>query len=287
MHYVGKFHDSALQADPMFDGRGGTGYTRACLVTHATGSVHTGLSMCQLGPKGTLPPHVHSFEESFYVLSGHAVVGINDRAYLAGPGDYGVVKVGTLHSWRNIAGAPVRWFQMAAPQPKAAGQDRDTFFLKGGSAPEDALPLNLSDLGGNLLGHFDTSQIPPIGQRQNVAAGLEGVFLKYLIDEHFGSRHHRMLFIEYQPGVSIARHDHTFEEAYFILTGEVEGTLDGKTYLARAGDVLWTAVGCVHTFSNIGREPVHWLETFAPIPPAENVFRFMGEWEKRARELEG
>ena len=55
--------------------------------------------------------------------------------------------------------------------------------------------------------------------------------------------------------------------------------MDGKRYLARAGDVLWTGVGCVHAFANKGREPVRWLETFSPQPPSENVFRFMAEWE--------
>ena len=71
------------------------------------------------------------------------------------------------------------------------------------------------------------------------------------------------------------------------LSGEVEGTLDGKWYRAQAGDVLWTSVGCVHTFVNTSREPVRWLETFSPQPPKENVFRFVAEWQKRARELEG
>jgi mannose-6-phosphate isomerase-like protein (cupin superfamily) len=99
--------------------------------------------------------------------------------------------------------------------------------------------------------------------------------------------HHRLLFIEYQPGVSIGLHDHTFEESYFILSGEVQATLDGQVYRARAGDVLWTGVGCVHSFANAGTEPVRWLETFAPQPPEENVFRFMAEWDARARELEG
>lgn len=286
MHYFGRFHDSALASDPTYDAHS-QGYTRAALVNHATGSVHTGLSMNQLAARGTVAPHVHSFEEGFYILSGQAIVSINDQAYLLGAGDYGVAKVGTVHGWRTMGSAPVRWLQMAAPQPKAAGKERDTFFVKSGSVPADAKPVDANDLKGNLLGHFDVSQIPPIGERQTAARGLEGVFLKWMIDENFGARHHRMLFIEYQPGVSIAPHDHTFEEAYFILTGEVEGTLDGKTYVARAGDVLWTGVGCVHTFVNISNQPVRWLETFAPQPPAENVFRFMAEWEKRAKELEG
>ena len=87
--------------------------------------------------------------------------------------------------------------------------------------------------------------------------------------------------------MSIGLHDHTYEEAYFILSGEVEATMDGTRYRARAGDVLWTGVGCVHAFANTGREPVRWLETFSPQPPQENVFRFMAEWEQRAKQLEG
>ena len=176
---------------------------------------------------------------------------------------------------------------MAAPQPKPPGAERDTFFLRDRSVPSDAPRLDLSDLKGNLLGHFDKSQIPPVGERTNVVAGLEGVFLKWMIDEDFGAKHHRMLFIEYQPGVGIGLHDHTFEEAYFILEGEVEATLDGKKYTAKAGDVVWTGVGCVHAFRNVSGAPVRWLETFAPQPPKENVFRFMAEWDAKARELEG
>jgi quercetin dioxygenase-like cupin family protein len=241
----------------------------------------------QLDPGGTLSPHVHSYEESFYVLSGQAVVRLGERSYALGPGDYGAIKVGTPHAWRAVGTAPVRWLQMAAPQPKPPGKERDTFFLEGASAPAEAGPPDWAHLDGAMLGHFDVGQIPPGDEGRIVAGGLKGVFLKWLIDEKFGACHHRLLFIEYLPGVSIGLHDHTYEEAYFILSGEVEATMDGKTYLAKAGDVLWTGVGCVHAFANNGRDPVRWLETFSPQPPSENVFRFMADWEQRARELEG
>lgn len=174
-----------------------------------------------------------------------------------------------------------------APQPKPAGQERDTFFVRNESAPQDAAPLDLTRLNGALPGHFDEGQIPPGDEGRMMGGGLKGVFLKWLIDEKFGAAHHRLLFIEYLPGVAIGLHDHAYEEAYFILSGEVEATLDGKKYVAQAGDVLWTGVGCVHAFANTGREPVRWLETFSPEPPSENVFRFMAEWEQRARDLEG
>jgi uncharacterized cupin superfamily protein len=79
MHYFGKFQESALVADPLFAGHSER-YTRASLVNHTLGSVHTGLSICELSPGGALDPHVHSFEEGFYILSGEAVVAINEQA---------------------------------------------------------------------------------------------------------------------------------------------------------------------------------------------------------------
>jgi len=286
LHYFGTFDDHAFRAPARYAGHA-AGYTESALVNDTSGSVHTGLNMSELAPGGTLSPHLHSYEEGFYILAGRAVVTIDSRCYLLGPGDFGAVKVGTPHGWRNAGAVPVRWLQMAAPQPKPPGQMRDTFFLPDGSIPADAPTLDPHQTQTDLLGHFDVGQIPRGDEGRITAGGLQGVFLKWLIDEKLGARHHRMLLIEYQPGVSIGLHDHTFEESYFILSGEVEATLDGGKYLAKAGSVLWTGVGCVHAFANVSNEPVRWLETFSPQPPAENVFRFVAEWEQRAKELEG
>ena len=286
MHYFGTFDDSAFAGPDVYAGRG-DGYRQAPLIGPHTGSVHTGLSVAELAAGGVLAPHVHSFEEGFYVLEGDAILAIGDDAVRLRAGDYGALKVGTVHGWRNAGGTRLRWLQMQAPQPKAAGAERDTFFPKGARVPDAANAPGATAPAGSILGHFDASNVPPVHERQNVLKGLEGVFLKWLIDENVGAAHHRLLFIEYQPGVGIGLHDHTFEEGYFILSGEVEATLDGKVYRAKPGNVVWTGVGCVHAFRNVSAAPVMWLETFAPQPPKENAFRFMAEWETKARELEG
>jgi len=287
MHHFGSFDDSALVPHGVYAGHG-EGYRQAALIGPHTGSVHTGLSVAELDAGGVLAPHVHSFEEGFYVLEGEAIVAIGDSAVRLRAGDYGALKVGTVHGWRNAGNSRLRWLQMQAPQPKPGGAERDTFFPKGGLVPERASPpTEGAPPAGAILGRFDASNIPPVHERQNVLKGLEGVFLKWLIDENVGAAHHRLLFIEYQPGVGIGLHDHTFEEGYFILSGEVEATMDGNVYRAKPGNVLWTGVGCVHAFRNVSAAPVLWLETFAPQPPKENAFRFMAEWEIKARELEG
>jgi quercetin dioxygenase-like cupin family protein len=285
MHHFGSFDPRTMPTPPEFEGHS-SGYRQRWLVNHATGSVHTGLSINELAPGGQVDPHVHSFEESFYLLSGEAVFTINGTSWALRPGDYGTAKVGTTHAWRAKDGQPARWLQMASPQPKPPGAEPDTFFPRDRALPSTTTHLDLGSLTDSLLGHFDAGQIPPPGQRQGAGQGLEGVFLKWLVDESFGAIHHRLLFIEYQPGVSIARHDHTFEEAYFILEGEVQGTCDGTTYVARPGDFFWTGVGCVHTFVNNSTAPVRWLETFSPQPPRDNVFRFMADWDRRAKDLE-
>jgi quercetin dioxygenase-like cupin family protein len=279
MHLFRRAADVVLKSHAVYENHS-EGYQAASLVDDTSGSVHTGLSLNDLAANGSIAPHIHSYEEGFYILEGEAVLAIDDRAHLLGPGDFGAFKVGTRHAWRNHSDAPLRWLGMAAPQPKPSGKERDTFFPKGASFPTNVQPLS------GMLGHFDVAQIPSSPEARAALPGANNVFLQWMIDEKFGARHHRMLFLEYLPGASIALHDHTFEEAYFILSGEVEAILDGQRYHARPGDVLWTSVGCVHSFSNIGREPVRWLETFSPQPPAENVFRFAAEWEQRARDLE-
>lgn len=74
-------------------------------------------------------------------------------------------------------------------------------------------------------------------------------------------------------------HDHPFEEAYFFLEGEIEAELDGQTYQLRAGDLAFAGVGSVHGFHNLGTEPVRWIETQAPQPPARHAYRWVSSWD--------
>ncbi len=255
MHYVGKFDDTAFETNPTYENHS-EGYGEVSLVDHDSGSLHTGLGVQQLEAGGKLLPHIHAYEEGFYILSGKALLSLNDNAYVIGPGDFGAITVGSVHAWRNMGSEPVRWLQMAAPQPKAGGRERDTFFLKDSAFPVQAEPLDLDNINGDALGHFDVGQIPSMDDRPPEAPGLEGVSLNWLIDEKLGARHHRMALIEYQPGVGIGLHDHAFEEGYFYLSGEVEATLDGENYHVKVGDVVWTGVGCVHSFKNESQKPV-------------------------------
>jgi mannose-6-phosphate isomerase-like protein (cupin superfamily) len=279
MHYVSKIDESAAGTPILYEKRS-AGFRRATYVDRAIGSVHMGTGICYLEPAGVIQPHLHSFEESFYILAGDVIVQMGEQSCALGPGHFGLIGTGVRHAWRNMGDRPVRWLEMQAPQPRPVDYGRDTFFV-GGDVPTQAAP---PDPANPLIGHFDESQLPrPGGPSQMEGFNpVTGVAIKMFVDRTFGAIHQSLFLIQYQPGAKIDPHDHTFEESYFVVGGRVRATADGKTYDLGPGDVIWTGVGCIHSFANVSDEPARWIETQAPLPPAKEVFRFERDWAQYA-----
>jgi mannose-6-phosphate isomerase-like protein (cupin superfamily) len=273
MHYVSKI-DPARARTPEPYARHSSGFRRATYVEHGMGSVHMGVGVCFLDPSGLINPHLHSFEESFYILEGSVIAQIGERSHELRPGDFGLIRTGVPHAWRNASAAPVRWLEMQAPQPRPSDYGRDTFFTEG--APPAVTPSETDA----LLGHFDESQLPRPGGPSEMEGfnPTTGVAIKMFVDRSFGAIHQSLFLIQYLPGAKIDLHDHTFEESYLIVSGRVAATADGTSYDLGPGDVIWTSVGCIHSFANAGTDPVRWIETQAPLPPAKEVFRFERDW---------
>lgn len=275
MHYVSRIDETTAQTPRLYVNHS-TGFKRATYVDHDMGSVHMGVGICYLEPDGVIQPHLHSFEESFYILEGSVVAQVDETSSTLGQGHYGLIRTGSRHAFRNVSGRRVRWLEMQAPQPRPLEYGRDTFFVNGGVATEATPPRTEQ----TLLGHFDESQLPrPGGPSQMEGFNpTTGVAIKMFVDRSFGAIHQSLFLIQYLPGAKIDTHDHTFEESYLIVGGRVRATADGKMYDLGPGDVIWTSVGCIHSFANIGSEPVRWIETQAPLPPAKEVFRFERDW---------
>lgn len=281
MHFVSKIDPSVAQIPKLYEQRS-SGFRRAAYVDRAMGSVHMGTGICYLGANGVIQPHLHSFEESFYILEGNVVVQMGKQAYQLGPGNFGLISTGIPHSWMNTSEQPARWLEMQAPQPRPLDHERDTFFVTADIPFQGMLPTSNSPMPG----YFDESQLPrPGGPSQMEGFNpTTGVAIKMFVDRSFGAVHQSLFLIQYQPGAKIDLHDHTFEESYFIVSGHVHATADGETYDLGAGDVIWTGVGCIHSFANMGAEPVRWIETQAPLPPAKEVFRFERDWVQYTNE---
>jgi quercetin dioxygenase-like cupin family protein len=273
------------------------GLTRAVLVGGATGAMHTGLMLVRL-EDGFVDTHVHSFESSFYVLSGQPVLYLDGCGLELEPDACGAIPVGMPHAWRCEGEG--RWIEMASPRPRGPGEPPDTFFL--GEAPLDsALELDLrdprnrnlfhlsaSDLDTNRLSEGSRVEAPTVSASMSTAALLySGITVKMLVDKRLDAQLHTMFMVGYQPGAVAHPHDHPFEESYYMLEGEIDVLADGDRYTLRPGDVFWTGVGCVHAFYETQGRRVKWLETSAPGPPDRHAYRFERDWEYLAEKVEG
>jgi mannose-6-phosphate isomerase-like protein (cupin superfamily) len=278
MHNVSKIEKKTAATPPLYDGHS-SGFRRASYVNHAMGSVHMGVGICFLEPNGVIQPHIHSFEESFYILEGNVTAQIGEDSRSLGPGHFALIRTGVRHAWRNTSNQPVSWLEMQAPQPRPVEYGRDTFFV-GEESPKVTVSTDSKATTNTHFGYFDESQLPRAGGPSQMEGfnPTTGVAIKMFVDRSFGAIHHSLFLIQYSPGGKIDPHDHTFEESYFIVSGRVRATADGRTYNLGPGDVIWTSVGCIHSFANVGTEPVRWIETQAPLPPAQEIFRFERDW---------
>jgi quercetin dioxygenase-like cupin family protein len=236
--------------------------------------------------------HVHSYEESFYVLEGEPVLSLDGHCVSLTPGACGVVPIGVPHAWRGRG----RWVEMTAPRPRPDGSD--TFFV--GSAPDgEAAPLDVRDPRNRNLflltaGEMDLDRLrvgaavdaPTVSASMATAAlAYSGITVKMLVDQRLDAQLHTMFMVAYEPGAVAQPHDHPFEEAYYMLDGDVDVVADGDRFTLHPGDAFWTGCGCVHAFYETQGGRVRWLETSAPGPPARHSYRFERDWDYLAERV--
>jgi mannose-6-phosphate isomerase-like protein (cupin superfamily) len=263
-----------------------TGYRRGMAVGEDDHAVHTGFMISELDADGEIPWHVHSFEESFYVVAGTLVIDTAEGSFRVSQGEYGVVPIAMPHRWRNLSQQPARWAEMQAPAPRAAYQD-DTFVVPG-PRDEQAVDVDVRDPRNRYFGKITPSQMDPSKQSQDlleVTASMRtallvygGINVKMMIDSDLGAQLATMFMVQYDPDGATGPHDHPFEETYFFLEGQAEATFDGKPVVLGAGDIAWAGVGCAHSFRNLGGGTLRWLETQAPQPPPRYSYRFARDW---------
>lgn len=271
------------------------GFRRWSIVNRKSGSVHQDFSICELEPGGYVNAHIHTFEESFYVMEGQLTVETGDGRFGLNPGDYGVTHVAAPHAVRNVSTTTVRWAEMQAPQPRA-DRDGDLYSVVAPFKYEGApIPVNPRDPRTRFFGSITTQHMDPTRQSQELLAVsgsmrtalmvYTGITVKMMVDSDLGAYLHTMFMVKYIPGGGAGSHDHPFEETYMILDGEVEAWFDDQRYTLRAGDVAWAGVGCIHGFRNATDTTVQWLETSAPQSPSRYAYRFARDWDYLENQL--
>ncbi|HET8525197.1 MAG TPA: cupin domain-containing protein [Actinomycetota bacterium] len=286
-HLVRAAADASWGLPPALEGHA-KGFRRWTVVDEGAGAVHTGFGIGEMEPGGRLDWHVHSYEESLYVIDGEVVLYTSEAAVLLRRGDYGLIPLGQPHALSNLGPETARWAALSAPVPRAA-HGGDTYFVP--DLPEsDPVPVDARDPRTRSFGNIQPGHMDPGKQGQELLAAsasmrtallvYSGIAVKMMIDADLGAQLSTMFMVQYEAlkGV-IGGHDHPLEETYLILEGEVDATFDGASYHMVAGDVAWAGVGCVHAFANPADVPVRWLETQSPAPPARHSYRFERDWD--------
>ena len=284
-HIVKTVRDQSYSVPAEFAGHS-RGFTVAAIVDEPEGGVQMGFRVARLEPGGMVETHIHSFEDSLYVIGGELIVDTAEGSYALTTGDYCLFPVATPHALRNASGAVVQFAEMQAPLPRERF-GFDTYFVD--AVPEgEAGPIDVRDPRTVRFGHISAENMDPAMQTQDrlsLSASMRtallvysGISVKMMIDGDLGAQLSTMFMVQYVPGGFAGAHDHPLEEAYLILEGQVEGKFDGVAYRLEPGDVAWAGVGCVHEFRNVGAGPVRWLETQAPQPPSRHSYRFRRDW---------
>jgi quercetin dioxygenase-like cupin family protein len=285
VHIVRKSDELTFELPVEFNGHC-VGYRRDDVVNEARGSTQMGFAVAHLESGGHVETHVHSWEESLYVIEGSLVVDTTEGGYLLQPGDYGLLPVGMSHGLRNLSDGVAVFAEMKAPLPrKRFGFDTQ---FPGQSPLFSPVPIDVRDPRNRYFGHIDGENMDPKLQTQDrlaLSASMRtallvysGISVKMMVDSDLGADLSTMFMVQYEQGGFAGAHDHPLEETYLILEGEVEAKFDGETYHLSPGDVSWAGVGCVHEFRNIGSGTVRWLETQAPQPPPRHSYRFARDW---------
>ena len=274
-------------AEARFEPVAGDGFSRWAMLDEHTPAVHTGFGVCVLEPGGSVPAHVHSYEESFFVLDGPVVLRTQGGSHLLRAGDYGVLPVGLPHAW-TAGDARARWADMLSPQPRSR-YGNDTYPAALGPDGRPPTPIDVRDPRNRLFGHVDPDNLDAGKQTQDmlaVSASMRtallvysGIAVKMMVDPDLGATLTTMFMVRYDLDGVAGAHDHPFEETYLFLEGEAEAHFDGETYRLGPGDVAFAGVGCVHGFRNVGAGALRWLETQAPQPPSRHSYRFVRDWE--------
>ncbi len=274
------------------------GLRRAALAGRHVGAVHTGFALVELDPGGYVETHVHSTEQSFYVLSGHPSLTLDGRTYRLSADECGLAPVGVAHCWHNAGNETARWLEVNAPAPRLSGPP-DTFWTgvrppqEGGEAPDirDPRARGLFRLGPGQM-DVDNLKIGSAADAPTVSASMatallaySGIAVKMLVDSRLGAVLHSLFMVEYQPGGSALPHDHPLEEAYYMLEGEVVASANEHEFTLGPGDFFWTSVGCIHSFHNRSDDRVRWLETQSPQLPSNYSYRFNRDWDYLTEQL--
>jgi mannose-6-phosphate isomerase-like protein (cupin superfamily) len=119
----------------------------------------------------------------------------------------------------------------------------------------------LTDPSNDCLHKVSADKYQPKSERSNFDFGIGSICLSGT--DTWGK--YCLLELGLAPGKSVPRHTHTREdEAYHVLSGELEVIVGEEVFLLKPGDTLVAPRGIPHQLRNSGETENHYLIIFSP-----------------------
>ena len=96
------------------------------------------------------------------------------------------------------------------------------------------------------------------------SARSSGLARVVLVGPEQGAVHTELAAGAFAPGGWLRRHVHSFEEALYVLAGELAIEIGGTAHRLVAGDFALMPIGTWHALANAGEDQVRWLSVSTP-----------------------
>ena len=279
--------DAPAGLEPFASEAGSEGFKTDTLVSLEDGSTHVEISVCRLDPGGFIGGHLHPFEESFYILSGEAMLSIDRTSHHLVTDDFGFAPVSAPHAWSNPFDEPVTWYRVRSPQPRPVGEFNGTYPVREYPVPADGRTVRELHPRSRHLGHFNLTDMTPPGPLMMPGThghNIRNVSVRMMVDDVLGSIHHQTFMVKFEAAggsqFSGSAHYHDFEEAYYVVSGQGETELEGERFAMQPGDLVWVASGTMHAWRALGDHPLRFIELMAPRPPYMNLLFSEATWRE-------
>jgi mannose-6-phosphate isomerase-like protein (cupin superfamily) len=191
------------------------------------------------------PLHHHDFDEAFYVLDGELILRVGDELVSARPGALAFAPGGVHHTVANPGAAPARYLLVCTPggferyfEPSSSKPYPETTVvgppIDPGAAPDQVLPVAGDGINVLLRGEESDGRVSIMDNV--VPADAKGPFL----------------------------HTHDFDEAFYVVAGEITFQLGDELIAARAGELAFARGGAAHTFANRSGEAARFVIVCTP-----------------------
>ncbi|MFT3864165.1 MAG: cupin domain-containing protein [Solirubrobacterales bacterium] len=192
------------------------------------------------------PRHIHSSDQTYYVLSGEMQLELGEERYTVGPETAVFIPAGVPHHNWNEGDEDEIHLEFLVP----GIHPMDPLMTPVESTDPQGLPYAVVPVPAD--GYGDPARLPA-GLDPSVADPNFGI--QVVTERKMGSQHHLMYVGKVDPGAGgPPLHVHEFDQFYYVLEGRLSVEIGFETFVAEPNSLVVLPAGVPHRQWNDGPE---------------------------------